>query len=152
MGIGKACLFLSGNSSSSLVSGIQISRRAGHLTLALGQNLNAGLIPSPNQWPEAFLALPLVKQACLVLMAFLSNLFTTVISQCSVSFPYYLWSFTGTSTTTCASSIPISFCFCICISAQVRIDSLYLLACLFQPGWEQFAPCPPLSYKSKKGW
>ena len=45
-------------------------------TLALGLNLNAGLIPSPTQRPEATLRAPLIKQACLVLMAFLSNLFT----------------------------------------------------------------------------
>ena len=43
-------------------------------TPALGLNLNAGLIPSPTQPPEAILASPLVRQTCLVLMAFLSNL------------------------------------------------------------------------------
>ena len=70
-GNGKGCL--SGNSSSSLVSCkvcIQISRR---MVLKLGLNLNAGLIPSPTQQPEAVLTPPLVRQACLVLMAFLSS-------------------------------------------------------------------------------
>ena len=73
-------------------------------TPALGLNLNAGLIPSPIQWPEAILTPPLVKQACLVLMAFLSNLFTYSDLP---DFSLYLWSSTGTSKTTCAYSIPI---------------------------------------------
>ena len=37
--------------------------------------------PTPIQWPEAILKAPLMKQACLLRMAFLSNLLT-VISQC----------------------------------------------------------------------
>ena len=37
-------------------------------TPALGLNLKAGLIPSPTQQPEAILAPPLVKQACLILI------------------------------------------------------------------------------------
>ena len=56
VGVGKSCLYLSGSSSSSLVSGkvcIQIHRRGGPQTLALGLNMNAGLIPSPTQCPEA---------------------------------------------------------------------------------------------------
>jgi len=53
---GWKVLPLSGSSSSSLVSGkvcIQIRRRGGPQTLALGLNMNAGLIPSPTQCPEA---------------------------------------------------------------------------------------------------
>ena len=52
VGVGKTLLFLSGSSSSSLVSGkvcIQIHRRVGSQTLALGLNMNAGLIPFPTQ-------------------------------------------------------------------------------------------------------
>ena len=41
-------------------------------TLALDLNLNAGLIPSPTQRPEAVLKSPLIKPACLVLAAFLN--------------------------------------------------------------------------------
>ena len=51
VGVGKACLFLSGNSSSSLVSGkvcIQIWQKGGPEILAFCLNLNAGLIPSPT--------------------------------------------------------------------------------------------------------
>ena len=73
MGLGKACLFLSGSSSSSLVSGegcIQISRRAVLKLLPFGLNPNAGLIPSPTQWPEAIPTPPPVEQACLVLIAY----------------------------------------------------------------------------------
>ena len=84
MGVGKACLFLSGSSSSSLVSGkvcIQISRRAVLKLLTLGPNLNADLTPSPTQCPEAMLTPPLVKQPCLVLMAFLEQFMYT---QCNV--------------------------------------------------------------------
>ena len=73
VGVGKACLFLSGSSSSSWVSGYQ--QKSGPQTLALGLTLNADLVPSPTQGPEAVLVPPLVKQACLALMAFLSNLF-----------------------------------------------------------------------------
>ena len=50
--------------------------KGGTQTPALGLNLNAGLIPSHAQQSEAVLAPPLVKQTCLVLMAFLSNLLT----------------------------------------------------------------------------
>ena len=67
-------LHLSSCSSSSLVSDrvyIQISQKGGPQTPALGLNLNAGLIPSPIQQPEAILAPPLVRQTCLVLVAFL---------------------------------------------------------------------------------
>ena len=39
-------------------------------TPALALNLIEGLIPSPTQRPEAILASPLVKKACLVLIAF----------------------------------------------------------------------------------
>ena len=51
-------------------------QKGGPQTPALGLNLNAGFSPSPAQRVEAILAPPLVKQACLVLMAFLSNLLT----------------------------------------------------------------------------
>ena len=49
-------------------------QKGGPQTLALGLNMNAGLIPSPTQQPEAILKAPLMKQACLVLMVFFSNL------------------------------------------------------------------------------
>ena len=52
-------------------------------SFVLGRNLNAGLIPSPTQQPEAILTLPQFKQACLVLMAFLRNLFTINLYHCS---------------------------------------------------------------------
>ena len=52
-----------------------------------GLNLKAGLIPSPTQGPEAILALPLVEQACLVLIAFLSHLFTYGDLPVSPNFP-----------------------------------------------------------------
>ena len=51
-------------------------QKGGSQTPALSLNLNAGRIPSPTQRHEAILTPPLVKQACLVLMAFLSNLLT----------------------------------------------------------------------------
>ena len=38
-------------------------------TPALGLNQIAGLIPSPAQQPKAILTTPLLKQACLVLLA-----------------------------------------------------------------------------------
>ena len=43
--------------------------------------------PIPNQRPEAILALPLAKQACLVLMAFLSNLSLYSDLPMSANFP-----------------------------------------------------------------
>ena len=48
---GKACLFLSGSSSSSLVSGKGYSnlKKGGPQTIDLGLNMNPGLIPSPTQ-------------------------------------------------------------------------------------------------------
>ena len=51
VGVGKARLFLSGSSSSSVVSGKVYSnpQKGGPQTLALGLNQNAGLIPSPTQ-------------------------------------------------------------------------------------------------------
>ena len=90
VGVRKDCLFLSGSSSSSLVSGkvcIQISKKGGPQTAALGLNLNAGLIPSPTQQLEAILTPSLVKQACLVLMTFLSNLLTYSDLPTSPRFP-----------------------------------------------------------------
>ena len=51
-------------------------QKGGPQTPALGLNLTAGLIPSPTQRPEAVLKPPLVKQAFLVWMAFLSSLLT----------------------------------------------------------------------------
>ena len=51
-------------------------QKGGPRTPALGLNLNAILIPTNTQGPEAFLALPPVKQARMVLMAFLSDLLT----------------------------------------------------------------------------
>ena len=86
---------------------IQISRRGGPQTPALGLNLNVGLTPCPTQGPEAILALALVKQNCLVLKA-LSSYLLKVTSQCPLSFPHFLWSFIRTSKTTCAYSIPIT--------------------------------------------
>ena len=56
-------------------------------TPALGLNLNAGLILPPTQRPEATLEAPLVKQSCLVRMAFLSNLFTYSNLLMSPKFP-----------------------------------------------------------------
>ena len=51
VGVGKAHLFLSGSSSSSLISGKVYSnpQKGGPHTLALGLNMNAGLIPSLTQ-------------------------------------------------------------------------------------------------------
>ena len=60
-------------------------QKVGPQTPALGLNLNVGLIPSPTQPLKP----PLVKQACLILMAFLSNYYLTVISQ-HKDFPLYL--------------------------------------------------------------
>ena len=59
-------------------------------TPALGLNLNAGLIPSPIQRPEAILTPALVKQVCLVLMAFLRNLLTYSELPTSPRFPISL--------------------------------------------------------------
>ena len=78
VGVGKDHLFLSGRSSSSLVFGrvcIQISK---------GQSSNSCPCSEsecrphhiPPQGPKAILTPPLVKQTCLVLKAFLSNLLT----------------------------------------------------------------------------
>ena len=53
-------------------------QKGGPHTPALGLNMNAGLVPSPNQRPEAILKVPLMKQTCLVLMAVLSNSFTYI--------------------------------------------------------------------------
>ena len=52
------------------------SQKGGPRTLALGLNLNAGLIPSATQQHEAILKAPLMKQACFVPIVFLSNLLT----------------------------------------------------------------------------
>ena len=50
VGVGKVHLFLSGSSSSSLVSGVYSNQQKGDpQTPALGLNLNADLIPSPTQ-------------------------------------------------------------------------------------------------------
>lgn len=57
------------------VRGVFTSAKAGPQTLALGLTLNADLIPSPVQGPEANLKAPLMKKACLALMVFLSHLF-----------------------------------------------------------------------------
>ena len=51
-------------------------QKGGPQTLALGLNMNAGLIPFPTQQLETILKAPLMEQACLVLMAFLGNLST----------------------------------------------------------------------------
>ena len=56
-------------------------------TPALGLNLNAGLTPTPTQYPEAMLSPSLVKEACLVLMAFLGNLLTYSDLPNSPKFP-----------------------------------------------------------------
>ena len=88
-GVGRDHLFLSGSSSSSLVSGkayIQILRRV-VLKFTLGLNMNAGLIWSPTQWPQAILKPPLMKQGCLVLLVFLSNLLTDSDLPMSPEFP-----------------------------------------------------------------
>ena len=89
VGVGKAHLLLSRSSTSSLVSGQTYStlQKGGPQTLALGLNMNAGLIPSPTQGPEAILKAPLMKQACLVLMVFLSNLLTYSDPPMSPKFP-----------------------------------------------------------------
>ena len=88
VGVGKAHLFLSGSSSSSVsvrCVGVYSNQQKGDP--GLGLKLNAGLIPSPTQRPEAILTLPLVKQDCLVLMAFLSNLLTYSDLPMSPKFP-----------------------------------------------------------------
>ena len=59
----------------------------------------------PPQRPEAILELPLAKPACLVLMAFLSNLLTCGGLPLTPEFPLCPWSFIGTSATTCANSM-----------------------------------------------
>ena len=63
------------------------SAEVGPQTPALGLNLNAGLFPPLTQQPEAILALPLVKQVCLVLMAFLNNLLIYSDLPISPKFP-----------------------------------------------------------------
>ena len=72
VGIGKACLvfsFWGVAAPARYPVGVFSNQQKGGLqTLALGLNLNAGLIPSPTQPPEAILVFPLVQQACLVLM------------------------------------------------------------------------------------
>ena len=79
-------------------------------TPALDLNLNSGLFPSPTQQPEAILTPPLVQQACLVLMAFLSNLLTYSELPTSPSFPSLsvILPSSGHLQTTCTYSIPIS--------------------------------------------
>ena len=72
VGVAKACLFLSGNSSSSLVSRkryIQISWKVVFKLLPSVWILTQAH-PSPTQCPEAILTPPLVKQACLVWISF----------------------------------------------------------------------------------
>ena len=78
-------------------------QKGGPQTYALGLNLNAGLIPSPTQRPEAILAAPLVQQTCRVPMGFLNLLWFPNIPQVSL---FIHDSPTGMSTTTCAYSIP----------------------------------------------
>ena len=70
---------LSSSSNSSLVSGhgaYSNQQKGSPQTPALGLNLNAALILPPTQGPEAYLKPPLVKKACLVLMALLNHLLT----------------------------------------------------------------------------
>ena len=68
--------------------------------------LDAGFTPrSPTQCPEAYLQPSLVKQACLVLTAFLSRYQLAGISQSPLGFPLYLWSLSGTPATTCVTSL-----------------------------------------------
>ena len=62
-------------------------QKGGSQTLALGLNLNTGLIRSPTQRPEAILKAPPMKQDCLVLMAFWSNLFIYSDVPMSPKFP-----------------------------------------------------------------
>ena len=50
-------------------------------------DMNAGVIPSPTQRPEAILSAPLRKRACLVLMVFLSNLLIYSDLPMSPKFP-----------------------------------------------------------------
>ena len=104
VGVGKARLFLSEGSSSSLVSGVYSNQLKGGLqTLALGLNLNGGLIPAPPNDLRQFSHLHWSsKPAC-------SDGFLelTVVSQHPPGFPLYLSSPVGSSTTTCAYSTPI---------------------------------------------
>ena len=105
----KDCLFLSRTSSFSLVPCkvcIQISRRVVLKLLPLVW-IWMRPHPTPNQWPEAILTPPLVKQGCPVVMAFLSNLLIYSDLPMSPKFSS-LGSFIGTSTSTCAYSSPIT--------------------------------------------
>ena len=81
VGLGKARLFLSGILSSSLISSKLLCSnqlKGSPQTLALGLNLNAGVIPSPTQWVVVILSPPLIKQACLVFFLFFSLVFSRV--------------------------------------------------------------------------
>ena len=58
------------------IGGYSKQQKGGPQTPALGLNLNAGLVPFSSPRPGAILARPLVRQICLVLLAFWRNLFT----------------------------------------------------------------------------
>ena len=105
-------------------------QKGGPQTPALGLNLNAGLIPPPTQRSEAILAPPLVQQACLVLMAFLSNLLTDGGLPPSPRFPSLSVVPYWDSTTTCAYSVPFKGKTLVLSSAEV----------LFLPPWGAFPP------------
>ena len=59
-----------------LVRGVFKSAEGGSSNSCPGSESECRLHPTPTQRPEAILVPPLVKQGCLILMAFLSNLLT----------------------------------------------------------------------------
>ena len=106
MGVGKAQLFLSRSSSSSLVFNkvcIQITQRAVLKLLPLVWIwMQLHPIPHPMTWGNSHTSTHQARLPCSE-----SFLELTVVSQCPPGFPLYLRSLIGTCTTTCAYSIPI---------------------------------------------
>ena len=111
VGAGKACLFLSGSSSSPLVSWYQYPVRCVFKS-AEGWSSNSypwsesecrsHPILHPMTWGNSHTSTSQASLPC-------SNGFLefTVVSQPPPGFPLYLWCPIGTSTTTCAYSFPI---------------------------------------------
>ena len=115
--VGKALLFLSGSSSSSLVSSkvcIQIAeeRRVG-LKLWSESECRPNPIPDPRTWSNSQGSTKEAKMPCsdsfvfFVFWFFWAIYLLIAICLSPLSFPGYLWSFTGTSKNTCVYSIPV---------------------------------------------
>ena len=87
VGVGKDCLFLSGSTSSFLVRCVFKSAEgwSSNSHPSSEYECRPNLIPDPTT--KAILKAPLMKQACLVLMVYLSNLLTYSDLPVSPKFP-----------------------------------------------------------------